>query len=118
MLCKVCLGQRDLAAFARNRTREQRKAPGISARLEPSPSPLPAVQAVLRKVPLDGPLVTADALPPQSPTARIVVPEKGGDYLFTVKGNQPGVAANVKKFYRSLARALSPSGQNIHRPEL
>ena len=29
MLCKVCLGQRDLAAFARNLTREQMKALGF-----------------------------------------------------------------------------------------
>jgi hypothetical protein len=199
LLCKVCLGQRDLAAFARNLTREQMKALGFprdwNSRLHryipPSESTfarllrqvnnqalqqgllrwldhllgkrnpvgdqvsvdgkkllnsqgvevvsaysvgqgrwlgseavaegsneIPAVQAVLRRVDLDGSLVTADALNTQSQTARIVVQEKGGDYLFTVKGNQPGVAANVQKLYRSLARAFSPSGQNIQRPEL
>jgi uncharacterized protein DUF4338/DDE family transposase len=199
MLCKVCLGQRDLAAFARNLTRDQRKALGFprdwSSRIHryvpPSESTfarllrhldnqalqrallrwldhvlgkrncaadqvsvdgkellnsqglevasaysvtqgrwlgseavakgsneIPAVQAVLRRVDLDGSLVTADALNTQSETARIVVQEKGGDYLFTVKGNQPGVEKNVQQLYSSLSHAFSPSGQNFQRPDL
>ncbi|HYV28005.1 MAG TPA: ISAs1 family transposase [Candidatus Eisenbacteria bacterium] len=198
MLCKVCLGQRDLAAFALNLTRDQMKALGFprdwSSRIHryipPSESTfarmlrhlenkalqhallrwldhllgkrnpvgdqvsvdgkellnsqglkvasaysvtqgrwlgseavakgsneIPAVQAVLRRVDLDGSLVTADALNTQTETARIVVQEKGGDYLFTVKGNQPGVAKNVQQLYSSLSRAFSPSGQNFHRPD-
>jgi hypothetical protein len=199
MMCKVCLGQRDLAAFARNLTPDQMKALGFprdwSSRIHryipPSESTfarmlrhlnnqalqrallrwldhvlgqrdpagdqvsvdgkellnsqglkvasaysvtqgrwlgseavaqgsneIPAVQNVLRRVDLDGSLVTADALNTQSETARIVVQEKGGDYLFTVKGNQPGVAKNVRKLYSSLSRAFSPSGPYFHRPEL
>jgi hypothetical protein len=194
MLCKVCLGQRDLAAFARNLTRDQMKAlrfprdwsRRIHRYIPPSESSfarmlrqvnnqalqqallrwlehmlgkrnpvgdqvsvdgkkvlnsqgvevasaysvtqgrwlgsqpvakgsneIPAVQAVLRAVDLEGSLVTADALNTQSQTARIVVQEKGADYLFTVKGNQPGVEANVQKLYRSLSGAFSPSGQNV-----
>lgn len=197
MLCKVCLGQRDLAAFARNLTREQMKALGFprdrssrihryippsestfarmlrhldnealqrallrwldhllgkrdplgdqvsvdgkellnsqgvkvasaysvrderwlgSAAVAQKSNEIPAVQAVLRRVDLDGSLVTADAMNTQTETARIVVQEKGGDYLFTVKGNQPGVAKNVQQLYSSLSRAFSPSGQNIERP--
>lgn len=199
LLCKVCLGQRDLAAFARNLRPEQMKALGLprdwSSRIHryipPSESTfarmlrhldnralqrallrwldhllgrrdpagdqvsvdgkelrhsqgvkvasaysvkqdrwlgsekvaegsneIPAVQAVLRRVDLEGSLVTADALNTQTETARIVVQEKGGDYLFTVKGNQPGVAKNVQQLHRSLSRAFSPSGQNFHRPDL
>lgn len=199
LLRKVCLGQRDLAAFARNLTRDQMKALGfprdrsrrIHRYLPPSESTfarmlrhldnpalqrallgwldhllgqrhpagdqvsvdgkellnsqgvkvasaysvtqgrwlgseavaegsneIPAVQAVLRRVDLDGSLVTADALNTQSETARIVVQEKGGDFLFTVKGNQPGVAKNVRQLYSSLSRAFSPSGQNFERPDL
>ena len=199
MMCQVCLGQRDLAAFARNLTPEQMKALGFprdwSSRIHrfipPSESTfarmlrhldnpalqqallrwldhllgqrdpvgdqvsvdgkklrhsqgvevisafsvrdgrwlgsekvaegsneIPAVQAVLSRVDLDGSLVTADALNTQSETARIVVQDKGGDYLFTVKGNQPGVAKNVRQLYSSLARAFSPSGQNVHGPDL
>jgi len=199
MLCKVCLGQRDLAAFARNLTCEQMKAldfprdwsSRIHRYIPPSESTfarmlrhldnqalqrallrwldhllgkrnptgdqvsvdgkellnsqglkvasaysvtegrwlgseavaegsneIPAVQRVLRRVDLEGSLVTADALNTQSETARIVVQEKGGDYLFTVKGNQPGVVKNVRQLYKGLARAFSPSGHNFHGPEL
>lgn len=191
MLCKVCLGQRDLAAFARNLTRDQKKALGFprdrSKRIHTYTAPsettfarflrglnnqalqgallrwldhllgqrnpagdqvsvdgkellnsqglkvasaysvtqgrwlgssavpkgsneIPAVQEVLRKTDLDGSLVTADALNTQSETARIIVQEKGGDYLFTVKGNQKGVAKEVKMLHAQLARAFFPSG--------
>lgn len=199
MMCKVCLGQRDLAAFARNLTRDQMKAlrfprdwsSRIHRYIPPSESTfarmlrrldnralqralqrwldhvlgqrnpagdqvsvdgkellnsqglkvasaysvtqgrwlgseavaqgsneIPAVQAVLRQVDLDGSLVTADALNTQNETARIVVQEKGADYLFTVKGNQPGVAKNVRQLYWSLSRVFSPAGQNFHCPDL
>lgn len=199
MLCKVCLGQRDLAGFARNLTRDQMKALGFprdwSSRIHrytpPSESTfarmlqhldnqalqkallrwldyllgkrdpkgdqvsadgkellnsqgaqvisaysvqsgrwlgseavaegsneIPAVQRLLKRVDLDGSLLTADALNTQTETARIVVQEKGGDYLFTVKGNQSGVAGNLQQLYRNLSRAFSPSGPDVHRSNL
>ena len=190
MLCKVCLGQRDLAAFGRNLTREQMKALGFPrdwtkrihtyqapsettfARLlrhldnqalqrellrwldqllgqrdpagdqvsvdgkellnsqgvavvsaysvqsgrwlgsEPvaaKSNEIPAVQQLLQRVELDGSLVTADAMHTQTETGRIVVQEKGGDYLFTVKDNQKGVADNARELHKNLSRAFSPS---------
>lgn len=196
MLCKVCLGQRDLAAFARNLTREQMKALGFprdwSKRLHTYIAPsettfarflrhldnqalqrellrwlehllgkrapagdqvsvdgkdllnsqgaavvsaysvqtgrwlgsepvaeksneIPAAQRLLPRVDLDGSLVTADAMHTQTETARIVVQEKGGDYLFTVKGNQKGVADNARQLHQNLSRAFSPSA---HRADL
>jgi len=199
LLCKVCLGQRDLAGFARNLTRDQMKALGFprdwSSRIHryiaPSESTfarmlrhldnqalqkallrwldhllgkrdpqgdqvsadgkellnsqgaevisaysvqsgrwlgseavaegsneIPAVQRLLRRVNLDGSLVTADALNTQTETARLVVQEKGGDYLFTVKGNQSGVADNVQQLYNQLSRAFSPSGPDVHRSDV
>ncbi len=52
--------------------------------------------ALLERLPaLDGKLVTADALHCQKPTARAVV-EKGGEYLFQIKGNQPGLLAQAQ----------------------
>ncbi len=194
LLCQVCLGQRDLAGFARNLTRDQMKALGFprdwSRRIHrytpPSESTfarllvhldnqalqhallrwldqvlgrrdphgdqvsvdgkerlnsqgaavvsaysvqrgrwlgseavaaganeIPAVQRLLPRVDLEGSRVTADALNTQTETARIVVQEKGGDDLFTVKGNQSGVAANVQQLYTKLARAFSPSGSDV-----
>jgi hypothetical protein len=70
---------------------------------------IPAVQELLRRGDLEGSLVTADALHTQTETARIIVQERGGDYLFTVKGNQKGVAQNVQQLYQGLSRAFSPS---------
>jgi hypothetical protein len=69
---------------------------------------IPAVQALLRRVELEGSLVTADAMHTQTETARIIVQERGGDYLFTVKGNQKGVSENVQQLYQSLSHAFSP----------
>jgi len=198
LLCKVCLGQRDLAAFARHLTRDQMKAlrfprdrrsrihryfppsestfarmlrhldnqalqrallrwldpllgrrqaagdqvsvdgkerrhsRGLkvasaysvtqgrwlgSAAVAEGSNEIPAVQAVLRPVDLEGSLVTADALNTQAETARIVVQEKGGDFLFNVKGNQPGVQKTVRQLHSTLARAFSPSGQNGDGPD-
>lgn len=52
--------------------------------------------ALLEKLPaLDGKLITADALHCQKASARVVV-EKGGEYLFQVKGNQPGLLAQAQ----------------------
>jgi hypothetical protein len=68
-----------------------------------------AAQQLLRRVDLEGALVTAEALHTQTETARIIVQEPGADYLFTVKGNQKGVAENVRQLYQSLSHAFSPS---------
>lgn len=52
--------------------------------------------AMLEKAPaLDGKLITADALHCQRPNARAVV-ENGGEYLFQIKGNQPGLLAQAQ----------------------
>jgi hypothetical protein len=53
--------------------------------------------ALLEKLPaLDGQLITADPLHCQRGHARAIV-EKGGDYLFQVKGNQPKLLAEAQK---------------------
>jgi hypothetical protein len=70
---------------------------------------IPAAQTLLRRLDLNGSLVTADAMHTQTETARIIVQECGGDYLFTVKRNQKGVAKNVQQLYQGLLRDFSPS---------
>ena len=57
---------------------------------------IPAVRNLCQQLELDGRLVSIDALHTQAQTAREVVLARGGDYLLTVKGNQPGVAAVVQ----------------------
>jgi hypothetical protein len=79
---------------------------------------IPAVQELLRRADIEGSLVTADAMNTQTQTARIIVQERGADYLFTVKGNQKGVAQNVRQLYQSLSHAFSPSTQNGRRSNL
>jgi hypothetical protein len=56
-----------------------------------------AAAALLAKLPaLDGRLVTADPLHCQRGLARTIV-EKGGDYLFQIKGNQPRLLKQAEK---------------------
>jgi hypothetical protein len=69
---------------------------------------IPAVQALLRRAEIEGSLVTADALNTQTETARIIVQERGGNYLLPVKGNQKGVQENVQQLYQGLSRGFSP----------
>jgi hypothetical protein len=70
---------------------------------------IPAAQQLLRRTPLEGALVTLDALHSQTETARVIVQECGGDYLLPLKGNQPTVAANVQQLHQGLQHAFSPS---------
>jgi hypothetical protein len=50
-----------------------------------------AALALIERLPaLDGKMITADPLHCQRKHARAIV-EKGGDYLFQIKGNQPGL---------------------------
>ncbi len=87
-----------------------------SEAVAPGSNEIPATQTLLRRAPVEGLLVTADALHTQSETARIIVQEKGADYLLTVKGNPPQLAANVRQLYSGSARAFSPSPAAVGRP--
>jgi hypothetical protein len=57
---------------------------------------IPTVRDLCQRLDLDGQLVSIDALHTQSETARQIVLEHGGDFLMTVKANQPGVKAAVR----------------------
>lgn len=50
---------------------------------------IPEAHRLLEPLDLRGKVVTADALHTQKDLARFIVEEKGADYLFTVKDNQP-----------------------------
>jgi hypothetical protein len=80
-----------------------------SERIQEGSNEIPAAQELLRRAPIEGMLVTADAMHTHSKTARIIVQERGGDYLFTAKGNQPTVADSVRQLYNGLQHAFSPS---------
>jgi hypothetical protein len=79
-----------------------------SEAVEEKSNEIPAVQLLLQRVDIEGSLVTADAMHTQTKTAQIIVQDKGGEFLFTVKGNQKGVCENVQQLYKGLSHALSP----------
>lgn len=57
---------------------------------------IPAVRQLCARLDLTGRLVSLDALHTQTQTAREIVLTHGGDYLLTVKGNQPSVQQAVQ----------------------
>jgi len=67
------------------------------------------VKALLDPVPLEGTVVTADAMHTQKATAAYVVKEKKADYAFTVKDNQPSLLEAIEDL--NLV-ALPPSAPN------
>lgn len=58
---------------------------------------IPAARTLLKRLDLDGKLVSLDALHTQDQTAQELVLEHGADYLFTVKKNQPGVRSQIER---------------------
>lgn len=69
-----------------------------SAMVDQKTNEIPVAQKqLIPSLDLEGRLVTLDALHTQDETARAVVMEGGGDYLLTVKNNQPALRANLEK---------------------
>lgn len=56
---------------------------------------IPEIKRLLEDVDIRGRVVTADALHTQTETARFLVEEKGADYVFTVKDNQPTLLSDI-----------------------
>ena len=54
------------------------------------------VKPLLDPLPLEGSIVTADAIHTQKTTAAYLVEEKKADYVFTVKDNQPYLREAIK----------------------
>lgn len=59
--------------------------------IEEKSNEIPALQPLLKKLPLQGSLITADAMHCQQESSRFVTQELGGDYLWGLKGNQCGI---------------------------
>ena len=55
-------------------------------------------------------LVILDALHTQKETGREIVLEHGGDYIFTVKKNQPGLRKTLARALADIPASFSPSG--------
>ena len=63
--------------------------------VEEKTNEIPKLPALLAPLPLQGTVVTADALHTQKETARYLVEEKKADYLFIAKDNQPTLRQDI-----------------------
>jgi hypothetical protein len=63
--------------------------------VEEKTNEIPKLPDLLGPLPLEGAMVTADALHTQSESARYIVEEKKADYLFIVKDNQPTLRQDI-----------------------
>lgn len=70
---------------------------------------IPALPDLLEPLELDGVVVTADALNTQRESARHIVQDKGGHYLFTVKDNQKTLRERIEQRLSGRTFSLSPS---------
>jgi hypothetical protein len=68
---------------------------------------IPAARQLLRTQDLRGKIVLADALHTQVETAQQILYEQGGDYLMTVKNNQPTLHKTLANLF--VKQAFSPS---------
>ena len=73
---------------------------------------IPAGRQLLRKQDLLGKIVLADALHTQDETAQQILYEQGGDYLVTVKANQPTVQKTLESLFAK--QAFSPTTHGAH----
>jgi hypothetical protein len=63
-------------------------------RVAPEANEITAALQLLKTLPLDGVVITGDAMFTQREICRVII-EGGGDYFFTVKDNQPGMKADI-----------------------
>jgi hypothetical protein len=63
--------------------------------VEEKTNEIPKLPELLAPLPLDGALITADALHTQTESANYIVEQKNADYLFIVKDNQPTLRQDI-----------------------
>jgi hypothetical protein len=73
---------------------------------------IPCTPQLLRNLPLDGVIVTADALHTQTATVQHLVQERGADYVIGVRANQPTV---LEQCHRLLPQPDFSPGTHHHR---
>jgi predicted transposase YbfD/YdcC len=73
---------------------------------------IPAARQVLGPLDLTGKTVLADALHTNVETAQQILYQQGGDYVMTVKGNQPTLRKTLEDLFTQ--RAFSPSTECAH----
>ena len=79
------------------------------SRVSSKTNEIPIAQSMLRRLDIEGSVVTGDALHTQRETAEIIVTEKKANYVFTVKDNQPTIRKDIEDLDWG---SFSPSGRN------
>lgn len=68
-------------------------------RVDPETNEITAALEMLKTLPLKVTIITGDAIFTQKAICRAIV-DGGGDYFFTVKGNQPALKADIEQAFR------------------
>jgi Transposase DDE domain len=66
-------------------------------RVEEKTNEIPKLPELLAPLPLEGALITADAMHTQTESARYIVEQKKADYFFIVKENQPTLRQDISE---------------------
>jgi hypothetical protein len=68
-------------------------------RVDPDANEITAALKLLKTLPLTGVTITGDAMFTQRAICKVII-DGGGDYFFTVKGNQPALKADIAQAFR------------------
>jgi Transposase DDE domain len=68
-------------------------------RVDPDANEITAALKLLKTLPLAGVTITGDAMFTQRAICKVII-DGGGDYFFTVKGNQPALKADIAQAFR------------------
>jgi hypothetical protein len=87
-------GTHPLAAFSA-------RSQGVTGQLraDPDANEITAAPQLLKTLPLKGVTITGDAMFTQRAICKVII-DGGGDYFFTVKGNQPALKADIAQAFR------------------
>jgi len=85
-----------------------------SAMVDTKTNEIPVAQKLFPDLDLQGRFVSLDALHTQTETAREIVLDGGGDYLLTVKDNQPKLHQNIQKLLLAPKADFPPLEADAH----
>lgn len=71
-------------------------------RVAPEANEITAALELLKTLPLKGITITGDAMFTQKAICQVII-DGGGDYFFTVKGNQPALKSDIEPAFRPLS---------------
>ena len=86
-------------------------------RVAPEANEITAALELLKTLPRKGVTITGDAMFTQKAICRVII-DGGGDYFFTVKGNQPALRADIEQAFRPFSPSAAwPPPSDLRRTE-